>query len=450
MGHSMTSVHNAVATAAAQQCNACSPAALGQARRAHDTQPHPPAAYSNCAPRFEHDFDRLRVHAHGAPAVQPKLFIGANGDRFEREADAVAEQVMRQPQLVGPAASRSVAKSQRSAGAAGGLEALQRQSDSPYSIDDGVVTEAEGEPEGDVAPALQAKPAPGGLTGVAPGLAGRIQALRGSGGVPLPAGVRSFMESRFGHDFGRVRVHTGSRADAAARSIQARAFTLGRDVVFGAGQYAADSNAGRHLIAHELAHVIQQGHAPSRAEAAAGEAQRDADIVRRVQWAPAAATGKASEPWGPGRPKGKLFDAKTDGGSTITTWRPDDGTTYWCHGYTFGGSTAKGGPYSVFGDTVPTVLKDDGWQPTYSCMAQPGDILVFSNAQDQVQHTGIIRQVSSPAGQVDEATSTLQSKWGMAPLNTSSWDTNVKQYGSYRCWSKTPQTGVCATGANEK
>ena len=104
----------------------------------------------------------------------------------------------------------------------------------------------------------------------------------------------------------------------------------------------------------------------------------------------------------------------------------------------------------MFGETVPTILKDDGWKPTYSCMARPGDILVFSNAQDQVMHTGIIRATVSAAGRVDETKSQLQSKWGMQALNTSSWDTNVQQYHSYRCYSKAPQTGVCQPGANEK
>ena len=316
-------------------------------------------------------------------------------------------------------------------------------------MDDGVVTPRAGpaEDDGEHTP-VQTKPEAGGAATPVTASAGRaIQGVRG-GGAPLPAGVRGFMETRFGHDFGRVRVHTGGRAEAAARSLQARAFTLGRDVVFAAGQFAADSAGGRRLIAHELAHVIQQGQAPrAGAPATADDA---ADTVRRVQWTPNTDTGKSSEPWGPGRPKGSLLEAKTDGGTAITTWRPDDGTTYWCHGYTFGGWNAKGGPYSVFGETVPTVLEDDGWQPTYSCMTQPGDILAFSNAQDQVMHSGIIRSKVSASGRVDETKSELQSKWGMAALNTSSWDTNAKQYGSYRCYSKAPVTGVCEQGANEK
>ncbi|HEX6369712.1 MAG TPA: DUF4157 domain-containing protein [Longimicrobium sp.] len=79
-----------------------------------------------------------------------------------------------------------------------------------------------------------------------------------SGGEPLPADTRSFMESRFAHDFSAVRVHTGARAAETAREMDARAFTVGRDVVFGPGEYAPHTPSGRHLLAHELAHTIQQ------------------------------------------------------------------------------------------------------------------------------------------------------------------------------------------------
>src|SRR5262249_20343241 len=68
-----------------------------------------------------------------------------------------------------------------------------------------------------------------------------------------------FMEPRFGHDFSQVRVHADAKADASARAIGALAYTVGRDVVFRAGRYAPLTSAGRQLIAHELAHVLQQG-----------------------------------------------------------------------------------------------------------------------------------------------------------------------------------------------
>ncbi|MEK6300589.1 MAG: DUF4157 domain-containing protein [Acidobacteriota bacterium] len=78
-------------------------------------------------------------------------------------------------------------------------------------------------------------------------------------GQPLDAATRAFMEPRFGHDFSGVRVHTNKRAAESARAINALAYTVGRDVVFGPGQYQPHSSEGSRLMAHELAHVVQQG-----------------------------------------------------------------------------------------------------------------------------------------------------------------------------------------------
>jgi outer membrane protein OmpA-like peptidoglycan-associated protein len=85
-----------------------------------------------------------------------------------------------------------------------------------------------------------------------------------SPGHPLDSGTRSFFEHRFGHDFSHVRLHTDSAASASARSINAHAYTAGSDMIFAPGQYAPGTDAGRHLIAHELVHVIQQGNGQSR------------------------------------------------------------------------------------------------------------------------------------------------------------------------------------------
>lgn len=75
---------------------------------------------------------------------------------------------------------------------------------------------------------------------------------------PLDAHTRAAMEPRFGHDFSQVRVHTGEQAAAAAKAVQAAAFTVGRDLVFGAGQYSPGTDAGKQRLAHELAHTLQQ------------------------------------------------------------------------------------------------------------------------------------------------------------------------------------------------
>lgn len=79
-----------------------------------------------------------------------------------------------------------------------------------------------------------------------------------SPGQSLDAGTRAFMEPRFGHDFSQVRVHTDARAAESARAVNALAYTVGRDVVFGVGQYVPETREGRRLMAHELTHVVQQ------------------------------------------------------------------------------------------------------------------------------------------------------------------------------------------------
>ncbi len=80
-------------------------------------------------------------------------------------------------------------------------------------------------------------------------------------GHPLEPALRRDMEARFGHDFSRVRIHTGERADRAALAIGARAYTAGADIVFGRGEYDPTRSGGRRLLAHELVHVVQQGSA---------------------------------------------------------------------------------------------------------------------------------------------------------------------------------------------
>jgi hypothetical protein len=114
--------------------------------------------------------------------------------------------------------------------------------------------------------------------------------LRAAGrpGAPLPAAVRAFFEPRFGVDFGSVRVHTGGEAADAARALEARAYTVGQNIVFAVGEYAPSTPPGRRLLAHELTHTIQQARASAsgapvtvtRPDAPAEiEADRAADTV---------------------------------------------------------------------------------------------------------------------------------------------------------------------------
>jgi len=151
--------------------------------------------------------------------LRDQLRIGQPGDAFEREADRVADA------MVGATAPRGELPGFSQMQSSGG-GALRRE-------------------------------APCETPRVPAGFTVQLAGLRGSG-APLSSAQRSFFEPRFGHDFGAVRLHTGALAERSAEAVRARAFTLGNDVVFGRGEYAPDSPAGRHLLAHELTHVVQQ------------------------------------------------------------------------------------------------------------------------------------------------------------------------------------------------
>ena len=137
------------------------------------------------------------------------------------------------------------------------------------------------------------------------GLPGSVNQVLAQPGRPLDSGARGFMESRFGQDFSAVRVHEGSAAARSAEDVNALAYTVGQDIVFGAGQYQPHSAEGRHLLAHELAHTVQQ-QGLQRSGAAAlpdqgpeyraleAEADRAADAVARG--AAPGAIGSASRP----------------------------------------------------------------------------------------------------------------------------------------------------------
>src|SRR5207244_7109625 len=79
-----------------------------------------------------------------------------------------------------------------------------------------------------------------------------------SSGQPLDTGTRAFMEPRFGHDFGQVRVHTDARAAESAQAVNALAYTVGRNVVFGGGEDAPGTSEGRKVLAHEVRHGVRR------------------------------------------------------------------------------------------------------------------------------------------------------------------------------------------------
>ncbi len=175
-------------------------------------------------------------------SVQPKLSVNTPGDRYEQEADRIADQVVSDRVV----SDRVV--SDRPVGQTAVLPIsplVQRQSD-----------------EEDEEETLQAKLAgPQAVSNRAPAqtsptqLAARAVA---SGGQPLSLSARGYFEPRFGRDLSHVRIHTGSEAQSAARGINARAYTLRNHIAFATGEYAPQSSAGRHLLAHELTHTFQQ------------------------------------------------------------------------------------------------------------------------------------------------------------------------------------------------
>ena len=104
---------------------------------------------------------------------------------------------------------------------------------------------------------LQAKATSSHLSETNPNLESKVHSLRG-GGQPLSENDRAYFEPRFGRDFSQVRVHADTRGAESARAVNARAYTVGRDVAFESGEYTPGTSEGKKLIAHELTHVVQQ------------------------------------------------------------------------------------------------------------------------------------------------------------------------------------------------
>ncbi|HVZ40503.1 MAG TPA: DUF4157 domain-containing protein [Candidatus Kapabacteria bacterium] len=175
---------------------------------------------------------RTQEAAHGM--VQTKFAVNHPDDAHEQEANRVADRVMRMPD---PGSAQPAAVAARAAGS------VQRTCSSCEA--------------GQEEAMVQAKERRGQVPSVTPAVQRSIDSMRG-GGRPLPAAERAFFEPRFGHDFADVRIHDGESAGSSAASLNARAFTVGRDVVFGAGEYSPGSVQGRYLLAHELTHVLQQ------------------------------------------------------------------------------------------------------------------------------------------------------------------------------------------------
>ena len=168
------------------------------------------------------------------PGVQRKLVVGSANDPAERAADRTADAVMA---MAGPG-PRAAAQS----GATDSADTIRRKCQGCGESEDEMVRRKPASSAATAAPAA-APPAELGL----------------GAGSPLPAAERAFFEPRFGRDLSSVRIHTDAAAGQSARSLDARAYAVGSDIVFGRGEYRPGSASGKHLIAHELAHVEQGG-----------------------------------------------------------------------------------------------------------------------------------------------------------------------------------------------
>jgi hypothetical protein len=122
--------------------------------------------------------------------------------------------------------------------------------------------------------------APPADAGAAPNEAGAAH----TGGSTLPRALRAFFEPRFGVDFSGVRVHVDGASADAASGLQARAYTIGDDIVFGDGEYSPDTSQGRRLLAHELTHVVQQWRGAAPATVQCKEVPQDTDIRGKQDW----------------------------------------------------------------------------------------------------------------------------------------------------------------------
>jgi Domain of unknown function (DUF4157) len=179
------------------------------------------------------DFSQIPMQPPSTKVAQSGLVLGKPEHESEREAERVSNEVMRTPEPKALPASR--------------LELLTSKRE-PLQL-------------------MRAQVADRESTAVSPEV---HQTLR-SAGQPLDFATRNFMESRFGHDFGKVRVHTGDQAADAARSVGARAFTVNHNIVFGRDEFTPSTEAGNRLLAHELTHVVQQ---QANASSLAGMVQR--------------------------------------------------------------------------------------------------------------------------------------------------------------------------------
>ena len=186
----------------------------------------------------------------GAPAIQMKMMVNRPGDKFEQEADKMADKVMRMP---APATTVNDDRLQRQPD-----EKVQKKEDD--RLQKAPTTDEKLQKKED--DKLQRKSSDG-TSAVGVSTQSAIQ-NKTTGGQPLSGDVRSYMEPRFKADFSNVRIHSDPESASLSNHLSARAFTYQNHVFFSRDQYQPGTSEGKQLLAHELTHTIQQGHAVQR------------------------------------------------------------------------------------------------------------------------------------------------------------------------------------------
>lgn len=231
----------------------------------------------------------------GSFMVQPSLKVGKPGDHFEKEADAVADHVMMSPSPSSPAFAMSPSSSDAFQMQAEEEETLQMMpfaSPSPFLQLSAMEEEEETiqlQPEIGFGIQRQEEEeesiqlSPDGSIRTSPSISSHLVNSSG-GGQALPAPLQSEMGAKIGADFSGVRIHKDARAVQMSNSLGAQAFTYGNDIYFNEGKYQPESSQGKHLLAHELTHTVQQGSAPVQ-RSPLPQISSTTPQVQRLPWA---------------------------------------------------------------------------------------------------------------------------------------------------------------------
>lgn len=236
-------------------------------------------------------FPKTRPLGQGKAVIQPALKVGKPNDKYEQEAESVADQVMMMPShtatpMMNPSAGGLQMRPQEEeeiqmSGLSSGISMIHRSAEEEESLQLSVDEEAgevqlfaqqktrvqlapdeeEVQLKNEEEETVQLSGEGGGA--VSPSLSAQIQQSSGSGAA-LPPAVQQDMGQKMGADFSGVKVHTGSQASAMSSALGAQAFTHGSDIYFNEGKYKPESSEGKHLLAHELTHTVQQGAAVRR------------------------------------------------------------------------------------------------------------------------------------------------------------------------------------------